>query len=373
MASGAEVLVLGLGGMGSAALYQLARRGISARGFEQFSLGHAFGSSHGSTRIIRKAYFEHSDYVPLLERAYTLWDEVCAESAQKLFHRSGIVIYGPEEGGEVIPGVLRSSQQYGIPLESYTREEAVKRFPFFTPPENSRAVFEPDAGYLEVENCVAAHIQLAQRHGARVHAQEKVLSWEADKNSVRVRTDKATYEGASLVIAAGVWSAQFAPVPLSIKRKVLFWHDAPEIYAREKGCPCYFFDLPYGRIYGFPSIPGEGLKLADHSGGQWITDPLRVDRDLLEGDHDTVSHCLADHFPGVLPEIRQHKVCLYEMSPDENFIIDRHPEHANVVYGAGFSGHGFKFASVVGEVLADLAVDGKTRHPVDFLKHRWSC
>lgn len=367
-----DVIVLGTGGVGSAALAHLAGRGLRVAGLDQHPPGHGFGSSHGQSRLIRKAYFEHPDYVPLLERAYTLWDELRDRSGRPdLFERTGLLQIGPRDG-VIVPGVLESAARHGLALETLTEEEVKKSFPQYRVPGGNAAVFEQDAGLLRVEDCVLACLQQAQAAGAELHTGVKVSQWRAVGSGVEVETSKGIFQAGSLVITAGAWAPQLLAglgIPMEVRRKPLFWLGARSgAHRLDAGCPCFFYERPEGQFYGFPEMAaGDGVKVACHTDGEVISDPALVERGLDEDDLTKVRQFAGEWFPEVDGELVRHATCLYTMSPDEHFIVDRHPDHPNVAFAAGLSGHGYKFASVLGEILSDLIVDGKTRLPADFL------
>ncbi len=373
-----DVIVLGLGGMGAAAAAHLALRGQRVLGLEQHALGHDLGASHGETRLIRRAYFESPRYVPLLERAYQLWDELSAATGEELLHRVGLAMCAPGGGGDAGAGAfaraLATAREVGVPVEELTAEQAMARWPALRLPEGFACLHEPGAGFLAVERCVLAHLEVARRHGAELRGEEPVRSWRAgqDGDGVEVTTAMGSYRARALVIAAGPWSAPLLAalaLPLRVHRVVQLWFPAGEAMAMERGMPCYAFDVGGHFFYGFPRWGEWGAKFCEHAPGAAVADGAlaAVDRALHERDVTAVAEAVARYLPEVSPRPAHHKVCLYTMTPDENFIIDLHPRHKNVAIAAGFSGHGFKFASVVGEILADLAIDGGTRHPIDFL------
>ncbi len=365
-----DCIILGVGGFGSGALLHAARRGRKVLGLEQFEVAHDRGSSHGETRIIRKAYFEHPDYVPLLLRAYDLWRDLEKERGQKLMHLCGLLLAGPP-AGEAVGGARLSAQQHSLPLESLNVAEARKRFPAFRFREEFEAVYESDAGFLEVENCVRAHIESACNNGAAIKTNETVVRWSSDGRTIRVRTDRDEYSAASLIITAGAWSRAVLAnlnVPLEVVRKPLLWHEVEtSSYDVSRGAPAYLYEMPHGVFYGFPSIDGRLVKVAQHSGGAVVADPFTVDRGISEDDTKPVAAFLEEALPEVCPQPARHAVCMYTNTPDRHFIIDKHPEFGNVAIGAGFSGHGFKFTSVLGEALADLALQGSSVQPIGFL------
>lgn len=365
-----DYLVLGLGGMGSSALYHLARRGLNVVGIEQFGIAHDQGSSHGETRIIRKAYFEHPDYIPLLQRAYALWEELEQESGKSLFNRCGLMVAGPPEGA-VIQGVHLAEQRHGVQVERLTAADALARFPGFQIPESFEVTFEPEAGFLQVEACVQAHMDCALAQGAQMVLHDPVESVLVSESEIEVQTADQHWVADGLIVTAGAWSSgclRDLNLPLEVVRKVLFWNPVQSpVYDLSQGHGGFFFDMPYGEFYGFPSLDGKTVKLAEHTGGAQVMDPGNVERDLLEADTASVARFIDEVMPELSPVPDRHAVCMYTRSPDGHFIIDRHPRNQRLVYGAGFSGHGFKFASVMGEVLADLVTEGRTSHPIGFL------
>ncbi|MDX1948056.1 MAG: N-methyl-L-tryptophan oxidase [Pirellulaceae bacterium] len=366
-----DVIVLGTGGVGSAAAYHLARRGARVLGLDRFPGGHDRGSSHGQTRIIRQAYFEHSDYVPLLIEAYRLWRELEQSSGETLLRQVGLLQVGPA-GGAVIGGVLASAKQHGLAVESLAAGEIERRWPGFRVPEQLVGVLEPAAGYLHVERCVLAHLAAAQEQGADLRFGSAARSWRGDGGGVTVETeDGQRYSAAKLVVTAGPWASQVLAglgVPLVVRRKHLYWFPAGDsAYQADKGYPTFLFELPHGVFYGFPKIDDLGLKVAEHSGGAAVADPLTDPRAFDAGDLARVEGFLAAHLPRVGRPHTCRGVCFYTMSPDEHFLVDQLPGHDNVVFAAGLSGHGFKFTSVLGPALADLALDGQTRLPIGFL------
>ncbi len=367
-----DVIVLGTGGVGSAAAYHLARRGAKVLGIDRFEGGHALGSSHGETRIIRQAYFEHPDYVPLLLRAYELWRELEGIAGEQLLHQVGLLQIGPPEGA-VVRGVLASARQHGLHVEQLSTDDVHRRWPGFRVPAGYAGVFEAAAGYLRVERCVLAHLAAAKTHGAQLRLGEPVQQWQAESNSVKVTLQSGEHISAGkLIITAGAWTPQILAdlgVALEVRRKHVYWFpNADEHYHQDTGCPTFLYELSHGVFYGFPQIDELGVKVAEHSGGQVVRDPLGDERQLDADDLARVEEFLTAHLPGVGRPLGRRSVCFYTMSPDEHFVVDRHPDFENVHFAAGLSGHGFKFTSVLGEALADLALEGKTSLPMEFLR-----
>lgn len=366
-----DVIVIGLGAMGSATLYQLASRGVRALGIEQFSIPHDKGSYHGQTRLIRQAYYEHPDYVPLLRRATSLWTELETAANAKLLHNTGVLYVGPPDS-PFIDRSRHAADLYGIPYEMLDRAALAKRYPQFTVPADHQAMYEHTGGFLMSEQCVSAHVDLAMRRGATVLGNTKVTGWSADANGVTVTTDRGTHRADKLVIAGGAWSDRLVTdlgVPLRVTRQVLAWVQPirPELFTLGI-LPAWAIDPGDGAIhYGFPMLAGvPGFKLAHHYMGAEVN-PDTIIREPLPGDEETVRSCLTQHLPDADGPLTSLRVCMYTNSPDEHFIIDRHPKHDRVSVACGFSGHGFKFASVIGEALADMAMTGGTELPIGFL------
>ena len=364
-----DAIVLGAGGVGSAALWHLAGRGVKVLGIDRFAPPHDRGSSHGHTRMIRQAYFEHPDYVPLVLESYRLWRELEQAVGQSLLVETGLVEIGPENG-VVVPGTLRAAREHALQVETLSARDIERRWPAMRAPEALSGVYDRRAGLLRVERCVAASLQAARGAGAELLSCVEVHGWIGD-GDLRLRTSAGDFRAARLIVTAGAWAGPLLRalnLQLEVRRKTLMWHACDEPQARaDAGMPCYLFELPHGVFYGFPVIDERGLKAAEHSGGDVVVDPLTVDRSLRDTDRAPVEAFLRTHIPSAETPCAEYAVCLYTMSPDEHFIVDRHPEDERIVFAAGLSGHGFKFTAVLGKVLADLAVDGATTLPIDFL------
>ncbi|GMU83463.1 MAG: oxidoreductase [Planctomycetota bacterium] len=379
----ADVIVLGVGAMGAAACWQLAERGKRVIGIEQFGLGHDRGSSHGETRIIRRSYFEHPDYVPLLNRAYEMWGQLEEACGARLFHRSGLLMLGPPEG-DVIRGVLAAAEKHGIDLQHGLSRDTETYdggyiHPGFRLSPGHTALFEEDAGYLEVEKCVTAMWSRAEATGAKLRSDEAVLDWRSSSAGVEVQTSAANYLANRLIITAGAWSGallRLPPLKLDVMRRVQLWFQTYPVvgWTDRVQCleyPAFCVDEGERFFYGMPSPGRNMLKVALHHGRRDVVDdPSHVDRSLRPGEADIVEDFVRRTLHGVTPRAVEHSVCMYTMSQDGHFVIDRHPEHENVAFAAGFSGHGFKFAPVIGSILADLALTGTTSEPIGFLRLR---
>jgi sarcosine oxidase len=365
-----DVIVLGVGGMGSAACFELARRGLRVLGLEQFPLVHDRGSSHGQTRIIRTAYFEHPNYVPILRRAWERWYELERLHGVHLLTETGCLNLGMPES-DVVSGVRQSAKLHGLSIEVLDSKSLRDLFPFRFD-DNFVGVLEHQGGFLYVEECVRAHIESARHYGATIHAEEPAISWSADNDSVTVKTAKGDYHAAKLVITAGPWAGQFLArhgASLRVMRQTLLWFgtDDDRTFQRDR-FPVWIGGVPEGHFYGFPVIDGSGLKLARHYGAPELLSADQVDREPHAEDEIPVRDFLHKYLPTVTGPVRKAQVCTYTLSPDRHFIIDLHPEHPNVSFAAGFSGHGFKFASVVGEIMADLAEKGRTDLPIEMFR-----
>jgi len=363
-----DVIVLGVGGMGSAACFELARRGRRVLGLEQFPPVHARGSSHGQTRIIRTAYYEHPDYVPLVRRAFDRWYELEQLTGRHLLTACACANIGPADG-ELIAGMRAAASQHRLPVEELTAAEITRRFPAFRFPDGFLAVTESEAGFLYVDECVRAHIDSAVSLGAEVRGEEPAREWKATAGGVEVTTDRGTYRAARLVVTAGAWATKLLAdlgVPLVVMRQVPLWFDvtaSAELFRRDR-FPVFIADVPGGAFYGVPAIDRFGLKVARHYGAPELPNPDGVSWDVTPADEPPVRAFLDAHVPGKVGRMTKGQVCMYTLTPDRHFVIDVHPRFPQVAVACGFSGHGFKFAPTVGEILADLAEHGKTPHRI---------
>jgi sarcosine oxidase len=367
-----DAIVIGVGGMGSATLFELARRGRRVLGVEQFALGHDRGSSHGQTRIIRTAYYEHPAYVPLVRRAFERWYDLEQRQGRHLLTECGLLSVGLPDT-EVIRGVRASAAEHSLPVESLTADDLRRRFPQFRFGDEYVGLLEQSAGFLAVEECVLAHVREAQKLGAVVRAEEPVVSWQAGENGVTVQTRAGRYTAAKLVLTAGPWAGLLLEAwgnRLTVMRQVMLWCGTrDDRLFRRSIFPLFVAETPGGIFYGFPVLDAaEGMKTAQHYGAPELRGPEEVDRTIRPGDEEKVRRFHREHLPGVDGPVQRAAVCIYTLTPDRHFLIDLHPDHPNVALAAGFSGHGFKFASVVGEVLADLVDNGRTDLPTEMFR-----
>jgi sarcosine oxidase len=370
-ASRYDVIVIGVGAMGSAAVYHLARRGRRVLGLEHFNIPHEMGSSHGITRIIRLAYYEHPSYYPLLRRAYELWRELQQQAGEQFLFLTGSLDAGPP-GSAVFEGSRTSCETYGLPHEVLTGAELNQRFPGYRLPRETAAVFQPEGGFLTPERCIVAHVVLAQAAGAEVHAREPVLDWEPHHDGARVRTERGIYEADQLIVAAGAWVGKLVPLLAGVavpERQVLGWFQPtrPELFAPER-FPVFNLLVEEGRYYGLPIYGVPGFKVGRYHHLEEAVDPDRIDRDCHPRDEQVLRTVTERYFPEAAGPTMGLRACMFTNTRDEHFILDCHPDYPQVVIGSPCSGHGFKFSSVVGEILADLAEHGTTRH--DIAMHR---
>jgi sarcosine oxidase len=366
-----DVIVLGAGGMGSAAVFELARRGRSVLALEQFPFVHDRGSSHGHTRIIRRAYYEHPAYVPLVQRAFDRWYDLEQRSGRHLLTECPCLSIGPPDG-EVVAGVLESAKQHNLAVERLDANELARRYPQFRFDGSFTGVLERDAGFLYVEECVGTQLEQARLLGANLRPEEPVVEWKSDGRSVIVTTTKDTYHAASLVLTAGPWAGRILAdhgKVLRVMRQTMLWFgtDNPTAFRRDQ-FPIFLAEVPAGPFYGLPDIDGRGLKVARHYGAPELNSPEEIDRAVTDSDELAVRPFLEKHIPRANGPLRYAQTCIYTLTPDRHFLIDRPQEHPNVAFAAGFSGHGFKFAPVVGEILADLTDAGSTSWPIDLFK-----
>ena len=359
-----DVIVAGLGAMGSQALAECARRGWRAVGLDRLSPPHDQGSSHGRSRIIREAYFEDPIYVPLVQRAYERWAELEAETGTHLFRRTGGICYGPAQS-ELVTGARRSAALHQLRHDVLSAAEIRSRFPVLTVADDWIGVLEPRAGMLAPEAAIAAALTVAERQGARVHRDEPLRRWRQDGNGVVVETDRGVYRASHLILAAGMWMPgvlpELAPA-LSVQRNVLYWFSPTRDTAAfgPDRLPVFLGELERGLMwYGFPDT-GDGIKVALHHQGA-TTSPDYVDRVVHPAEIAQMKDLLERFLPAANGPLRDAQVCTYTNTRDQHFIIDRHPTSDRVLVASPCSGHGFKFASAIGEVLADLTDGGQSR------------
>jgi sarcosine oxidase len=363
-----DVAVIGLGIMGSAAAFEATRRGARVVAFERFRPGHDRGSSHGESRAIRLAHFEGPSYYALAVRAYERWRELERLSGRTILTRTGVLECGPETS-VVVEESRQASLAHGLAHEMLGSRAVGERFPAFRLPAGWRAVFQPDGGFLRPELAARAYVQMAAAHGAEIRVETRVLALEPREGAIRVATDRGTVEARAAVVATGPWIAELVPelAPhLALTRQVQLWlrPELPGLFDPDR-FPVFLLDDPENLCYGFPDFAGSGVKAASHLSGGALAHADDASRDATDADDEPVRSVLARHIPPLtgVPLVRV-ETCIYTRTPDEHFVIDRHPGDPRIVVASPCSGHGFKFASAIGEILADLALKSETAHDI---------
>jgi len=358
-----DALVIGVGGMGSAVLYHLARRGQRVLGLEQFDIPHEMGSSHGVNRIIRLAYAEDPRYVPLLRRAYSLWSELEREIGRQLLVITGGLDAGPIDSA-IVTGSIESCRRHDISYEELDPREVRRRYPGYKLASDMVAVYQANAGFVLAEDSILAHVGLARDAGAEIHEREPVVDWDAEADLVSVRTRHSRYQARKMIVTAGAWASKLVPelAPLAIpERQVLMWAEPTKAEHFQVGAlPIVNMDSPEGRFYGFPIYKIPGFKIGKYHHRRENVDPDSMNRECSREDEHVLREAIKRYFPGANGRTLLLKACIFTNTPDEHFLLDTHPEASNVYIAAGFSGHGYKFCSVIGEILADLVVSGQT-------------
>lgn len=374
-----DYIVIGVGSMGASTCYNLAKAGTSVLGLEQFHVAHEMGAHTGQSRIVRKAYFEHPDYIPLLERAYQNWQEIEAVSGNKIYHQTGLFYSGPQ-GHVIIENIRSAAKQYNIPLLDGNKGDNLDILPLFALPEDYEWIYEPEAGFVETDKAILSYVEAAIKWGAEIHEHERVLGWKLTDGGVEVCTDKAVYSCKKIIVTAGPWSAKLMPEikdQLKVTRQTLMWIKPDESEKFSSSVfPCWFVvdENQPGAYYGFP-VPSiddtknpVGFKFAYHYPGK-ETEPDQVDRQISEDDEKPLLNFIQKYIPKAKGQVLGVKTCLYSNSKDEHFVIDTLPgSDGRISFARGFSGHGFKFVSVIGEIMSDLARFGKTQLPIAFLR-----
>ena len=369
-----DVAVVGIGGMGSAALAHCAARGASVIGIEQFGIAHDRGSSHGKSRMIRKAYFENPAYVPLVLRAYDLWRELERDADEELLRITGVLAVGAESS-RIVQRTVHTATQHGLPVEQLSRREIESRYPMLKLQRDELGVFEIDGGVLDPEMAISAHASVAEAAGAKLNCHVAMQSWEPTSAGFELRlSDGSQLHTRTLVLTAGAWLQpllQSLGAATIVQRNVQVWFTPRDTAYTAGRFPSFLLDRPElpAPLYGFPDF-GAGVKAAFHGYGD-STQADQLDRSVDEArDVAPVADALEAWMPGAAHQFRAAKPCMYTLTTDHDFIVDRHPQHPNLILCGGFSGHGFKFAPVIGEIAADLALGGGTRHDIEFLSLR---
>ncbi|HEY3600672.1 MAG TPA: N-methyl-L-tryptophan oxidase [Chthoniobacterales bacterium] len=369
-----DVAVIGLGAMGSAALAESARRGARAIGLEQFARGHDLGSSSGKSRMIRKAYFEDPAYVPLLLRAYEQWRELERATGTSLLRITGLLMVG-QATAEVITGACRAAREHHLALESLSAPQIRARYPMLKVLDDEVGVYEPDGGVLDPEKAVEIYLEQAANAGAHLRFETAMANWQYDGETFIVQLrDGTEVRSGALILSLGPWlQDELAKLGIAIRiqRNVQAWFTPSANDYLAGRFPPFLLDrtgLP-APLYGFPDF-GDGVKAAFHSHGE-LSAPDAVVREIdWARDIEPIVRAMDQWMPGAANTFRAAKPCPYSLTPDGHFVVDRHPEHPRLVLCGGFSGHGFKFAPVIGEIATDLALEGQTSPDIEFLSVR---
>ncbi|MFM1650782.1 N-methyl-L-tryptophan oxidase [Brevibacillus sp. B_LB10_24] len=375
MSKSFDVIVIGLGSMGSTAIYQLAKRGQRVLGLERFGPAHDQGSHHGGSRIIRQAYFEDPAYVPLLLRAYELWEQIERESGADIMTITGGLMMGKPDS-MTLRGSLESAKRWNLPYEMLDAKEIKSRFPAFNPTPDLVGLYEANGGFVRPEASVYTHLCQAERHGAELHFHEAVTAWEAAPygEGVRVTTEKGVYEAGRLIVCPGAWAPDVLAdlgVSFAVERGLMMWFEPVnglEPFRIGKH-PIYIWEDDGAHLYGFPAqgLSCEGVKIGGFYAGTPCTTDT-IDRQVHDHEIEEMRGYIRDRFPALNGKFIRAKTCFFTFTADQHFVVSPHPRHPQVAIAAGFSGHGFKFASVVGEILADLTTVGTTSHPIELFR-----
>ncbi|KKK38200.1 methyltryptophan oxidase [Mesobacillus campisalis] len=366
-----DVIVVGAGSMGMAAGYYLSKQGVKTLLVDSFNPPHTNGSHHGDTRIIRHAYGEGREYVPFALRAQELWYELEKRTHHKIFTKTGVLVFGPKNESAFVSETMEAAKLHSLTADLLEGDQINKRWPGVTVPEHYEAIFEPNSGVLFSENCIRAYRELAEANGAKVLPYTPVEDFEISQDLVKIQTPNGTFTANKLIVSMGAWNSKLLSkldieIPLQPYRQVVGFFESDESkYSNDSGYPAFMVEVSNGIYYGFPSFGGCGLKIGYHSYGQQI-DPDTIDREfgVYPEDENNLRLFLEKYMPGANGELKRGAVCMYTKTPDEHFVIDLHPKYSNVAIAAGFSGHGFKFSSVVGETLTQLVTTGQTEHDI---------
>jgi sarcosine oxidase len=366
-----DAIIVGLGGMGSSAIAHTAARGMRVLGLERFGRVHDLGSSAGQSRIIRQAYFEDAAYVPLVQHAYVRWRELAETTGLELLNLTGVLLVGTPEHDSVV-NARRSAILHDLDYQEWDADEIARRYPRLAPRRDEIGIFEPNAGLVVPEMAIEAHLRVAHAAGAEMRFDTTLTSWRETSTGTFVvaAADGTLYEARRLALCMGAWFESIAAdigIPIVIERRVQHWFAQPAGTYGPAELPTFLVDRVEqpSRMYGFPNL-GNGVKAAFHALGV-STHADELDRVVYESDIAPLRGALEAWLPGSTAHYAGGKVCMYSLTPDEHFVLGTHPDDSRIVLAGGFSGHGFKFASAIGDIIADLLIDGETARDIAFL------
>lgn len=364
-----DLIIIGCGGIGSAALYSAVRAGLKTLCIEQYEQNHNRGGTHGETRAFRKVYYENPLYTPLLHQAYLDWKKLNQQANKILFVENGVLeMCFPNSS--VALAAIDSAKKYRIPLEVLSSQEIEQRFPGFRVPEGMIGIFQPEAGFLYVDDCLNYFIDHSRSAGANILFNEKVLAWQVTNDHlIQIKTNKNTYQSKFLIVTAGSWASEIFPelnLPLNIVQKKLFWASTVDDTYSLNHSPCFAYHLLQGKFYGFPSISGY-VKIARHDGGLSLANPEENAIAVNKVEIDSIKKFASEYLTKISLENTKEKNCLYDNTPDMNFIIDVHPKHSQIAFATGLSGHGYKMSNVLGDILVNLIIKRENPFDLSFL------
>lgn len=370
-----DVIVVGAGAMGMAAGYYLSRNGVRTLMIDAFDPPHSNGSHSGDTRIIRHACGEGPEYAPLGLRAQELWDELQKKTSESLFRKTGILTFG-KRGSEFVDQAITSGRRYDMNIEELSADEIMERWPGTTLPVDNIGCYEPDAGVLFGENCIRTFRRLALENGAELMTDSPVMKIDVEADSAEVATKNGIFTSEKLIITAGAWNSRILSdlklkIAIQPSRRVIGWFDSDDRLYASDVFPGFICDLPDGIFYGFPSIDGAGLKIGRFDNGV-DAEPEYMNREFgaYEEDEADLRYFLGKYMPKANGNLNVGRTCMFTNTPDENFVIDLHPEYSHVAIAAGFSGHGYKFSSAVGEILSELVTKGESSQDISSFSAR---
>ena len=360
-----DVIIIGLGAMGSAASYYLSKNGVKVLGLDTYEPPHKLGSSHGHTRVIREAYHEGTSYVPIVKKAYELWNELDHEIEDKLILEYGGMYLGDD--GKYLSDAKKSAKKYDIPIKEFSSKEIKEKYNILNPPNNFKGLLENRSGAVFPEKAISNFLSKSINNGSSHNYNEKVIVWEKQSKFYKVETDKNNYFAEKLIFSSGAWIKNLVPslkLPVKIERQVLFWFDP--IKDKDKfhysNMPNTGWDLDNGmEFYTQPNIENKGFKVAMHHNGKFISEN-DLNRESNADDLSIVKNFLEEYIPLANGKLIDSRVCVYTNTPDLDFIIDFYPNDENIIICSPCSGHGFKFTPAIGEICSELVINNAANY-----------